>query len=131
MSKTEKPETWPEYYARMMKEDPHGISPESREVDEATRGYWDGFWRWEDGKPVNGILYFNFGAAQKVARKYGFLLPEQNVENHRRLKEAGEAGKRAFGHEFSWRHNAPRDTVKETVMARKAAENSEKPDKSG
>jgi len=113
-----RPESWSEYYQRMMRQDPHGISPQSREVDEALRGYWDGFWRWEDGSKVLGMFYYNFGAAMKVARKYNFQLPEANVENHQRLKEANEKGERAFSHSFSFRHPAPRDDVKDTVMKR-------------
>jgi len=86
------PESWSQYCSRMYREDPHGISPQSVEVDEATRGYWSAGLRWPDGSSVEGIVYFNFGAAIKAARRYGFLLPEVNVANHARLKAIREAG---------------------------------------
>jgi hypothetical protein len=108
--------TWTEYYEKSMREDPHGISPESREVDEATRSYWDAFWRWDDGTPVKGVIYYNYGAAKKVARKYNFLLSEDNVRNHERLKQANETGERAFSHGVSFRHPAPRDSITQTVI---------------
>ena len=92
-SSPKEPETWTQYCARMYQQDPHGISPESREVDDATRGYWSIGLAWEDGSPVSGIIYFNFGAAIKAARKYGFQLPPQNVENHAKLKEIREASR--------------------------------------
>lgn len=107
--------TWPEYYAKCMKEDSHGISAETREVDEALRRAWDALWCWDDGTPVKGCVYFNYGAAQKVARKYGFMLPEENVRTHERIKAARQADQRAFSHEFSWRAPVPHDTIKETV----------------
>lgn len=112
-------ESWSDYRARMMKQDPHGLSAESVEVDEALRGYWDASWQWADGTVVAGIFYFNFGAAMKVAKKFGFALPEQNVQNHLRLKEYAAKGERVFSHEGSWRHPAPRDTVTETFMVSK------------
>lgn len=86
------PETWNEYNARRYQQDPHGISPEDKEVWGATCGYWGFLMRWPDGSPVEGIIYFNFGAAMKAARKYVFQLPEQNVANHLRIKQMKEAG---------------------------------------
>lgn len=87
------PETWEAYCARMYAQDPHGISAESREVDDAIRAYWYVGMHWEDGTPVEGCLYFNFGAAKKVSRKYGFQLREVNVANHARLKALTDEGK--------------------------------------
>lgn len=110
------PETWDEYVKRRAIEDPHGISEEDREVNDATRGYWDAFWRWPDGSSVGGMFYSNYGAAKKAARKYGFLLPEANVKNHERLKELLDKGERPFSHAASWRSPAPRDTVSTTIM---------------
>lgn len=108
--------TWDEYYDKCMSEDPHGISAEAREVDPALRSYWDSFWRWSDGTPVAGCFYYNYGAAIKMARKYGFMLPQTHVDNHARLKAVPEDG-HAWGHSYSFRCQAPRDTAP-TIMGK-------------
>lgn len=86
------PETWTDYCARRSKQDPHGVSEESKAVGEATKGRWSAGMMWPDGSPLRGIIYANFGQAIKAARRFGFQLPERNVANHVRLKELREAG---------------------------------------
>lgn len=110
------PLSWQEYLIKCAKKDPHGLSPESKEVEEATRGAFDAFWTWEDGSAVGCVLYFNYGVAIKVSKKYNFRLPEESIAAHTRIKAAREAGIRAFGHTASFRHPVPHDDVKDTLM---------------
>jgi hypothetical protein len=104
----------------MYKQNPHGISQESREVDDATRGYWSVGLAWPDGSGVQGIIYLNFGQAIKVARRYGFQLPEQNVANHARLKAIREAGEPEPFVEPSKRKAPPKELTPENSGSKPA-----------
>lgn len=75
------PLSWQEYLIKCAKEDPHGLSPESKEVDEACA--------------IGALGYVNYGKALKAAKRYNFSLPEHRVKAQEAIGKAkAEALKR-------------------------------------